>query len=231
MSPAPIKSNLAQVLQKIHQAAQRAGRDPSTIQLIAVSKTHPPEAIDELVRCGVRTFGESRIQEAKAKVPLCSSRIQWHLIGHLQSNKAKIAVQLFEVIQSVDSLRLAEELEKHAHESSKRISILLQVNVAGEAQKFGLAPSEAASLAKEINALKHLELRGLMTIPPLAENPEDARIYFRQLTRLRNEIQDQLGIGLPELSMGMSGDYEIAIEEGATWVRVGSALFGERTQR
>lgn len=194
-------------------------RIPAHVTLVAVTKTVPPEHVDDALNAGITIFGENKIQEAKAKIPLVSSRARWHFIGHLQSNKARDAVELFELIHSVDSVKLAGELNKCADRAGKTQPILLEVNVSGEASKFGIKPQDLPATLAEIQKLSRLEVRGLMTVPPLKKDP---RPYFRQLRQLRDET------GLRELSMGMSHDFEIAIEEGATIVRVGTAIFGER---
>jgi len=185
------------------------------------------EMIEEAAGLGLRIFGENKVQEAKGKVPQCSSRFQWHMIGHLQSNKARDAVQLFSMIQSVDSLSLAEEVNKWAEKLSKRMPILIEVNTGGEGSKYGFKPDSIP--IEEINALSRLEVQGLMTVAPYTTAPERVRPYFRKLRELRDECSERLGAPLPHLSMGMSGDFEIGIEEGATIVRVGTALFGPRS--
>jgi pyridoxal phosphate enzyme (YggS family) len=189
------------------------------VTLIAVTKTVEPQRIAEALAAGVTVCGESKVQEAKAKIPLVSGRARWHFIGHLQTNKVRDAVDLFEMIQSVDSVRLAREIEKWADRLGKTMPVLLEVNVAGEASKFGMKPEELPGALAELNALRRIEVRGLMTIPPAGKDP---RPFFRRLRELRDAH------GLPELSMGMSHDYEIAVEEGATMVRIGTAIFGER---
>ncbi|MBM3860826.1 MAG: YggS family pyridoxal phosphate-dependent enzyme [Verrucomicrobia bacterium] len=189
-------------------------------QLIAVSKTVPPEGIEEALAAGQLLFGESKVQEAKAKIPVVSSRARWHMVGHLQSNKARDAVALFELIHSVDSVSLAAELNKWADRAGKTQAILLEVNVSGEVSKFGLKPEDVEGVLTQINALPRVEVRGLMTVPPAGK---DARPFFRQLREMRDRL------GLTELSMGMSHDFEIAIAEGATMVRIGAAIFGERS--
>lgn len=209
-------------------ACERAGRAPESVRLLAVSKTHPPETIREAVNCGQLLFGENKIQEAKAKIPLCPGKCRWHFIGHLQSNKVRDAVELFEMIQGVDSLALAREINRRGEQAAKRMPVLLEVNVAGEASKFGYAPERLLAELGELNALPKIEIHGLMAIPPFTPEPEKARPYFRRLRELKARAENLLGAPLPELSMGMSGDFEIAIEEGATLVRVGTALFGER---
>ena len=217
-----LADNLERIRARIAAACQRAGRDVGEVLLLGVTKTVPPETIDMAVSAGLTTFGENKIQEAKAKIPLVSGRAHWHFIGHLQSNKAREAVGLFDLIHSVDSLKLAGELDKWAAHTGKHQPILLEVNVAGEASKHGLRPEDVPGAMAQINRLVHLEVRGLMTIPPFTANPEQARPYFKQLQTLRDQL------GLPELSMGMSHDFEVAIAEGATIVRVGAAIFGER---
>jgi hypothetical protein len=192
---------------------------PAHVTLVAVTKTVPPERVDEALAAGITVFGENKIQEAKAKIPAVSSRARWHFIGHLQTNKARDAVELFDLIHSVDSLKLAGELNKCAERAGKTQPILLEVNMSGEASKFGVKPGDVPALVAEVSRFPRLELRGLMTVPPFGR---DARPFFRQLRQLRDEI------GLRDLSMGMSHDYEIAIEEGATLIRLGTAIFGER---
>ena len=203
-----IRENLERIRARLGQA-----------QLIAVSKTVPPERIEEAVAAGQWLFGESKVQEAKAKIPVVSGRVRWHMVGHLQSNKARDAVALFDLIHSVDSVSLATELNKWAERMGKTQAILLEVNVSGEASKFGFKPEDVEAALEQINALPRVEVRGLMTIPPAGK---DARPFFRQLRQLRDRL------GLAELSMGMSHDYEVAVEEGATMVRIGTAIFGER---
>ncbi len=216
------------ILKRVAAACERAKRDPVSVTLVAVSKTFPPEAVNALARLGVRDFGENKVREAKAKIPECDGRIRWHGIGHLQTNKVRDAVRLFSMLHSVDSLRLAQEIERHAAAQSKRMPVLLEVNVAGEGAKFGFKSEEVVEGALTINQLTHLELRGLMTMPPFAEESEKSRPFFRRLAQLKMEIEQKLGAPLPDLSMGMSGDFEVAIEEGATMVRIGTVLFGER---
>lgn len=216
------------IQERISCACAKAGRKPEEVTLVAVSKTHPPEAVDALARLGVMDFGENKIQEAKAKIPLCDGRLRWHGIGHLQTNKVRDAVHLFSMIHAVDSIRLVEELEKQAEIQSKFTQILLEVNVSGERSKFGLKPEEVAGVISRVQEMRRLQLRGLMTMAPYSEKSEDSRPFFAQLRKIKLEMERQLGIILPDLSMGMSGDFEVAIEEGATLIRVGTALFGER---
>jgi pyridoxal phosphate enzyme (YggS family) len=219
-----LRANLDQVRGRIAAATQRAGRRTDEVMLVAVSKTVAPGRIDEALALGISTFGESKVQEAKAKIPLVSSRARWHFIGHLQTNKARDAVELFELIHSVDSLKLAAELNKCAEHAGKRLAVLLEINVSGGARKFGIKPEDLNGMLGQIAALPRLEVQGLMTLAPFAEDVEKARPYFRRLRELRNAV------GLRELSMGMSNDFEVAIEEGATIVRIGTAIFGERTR-
>jgi pyridoxal phosphate enzyme (YggS family) len=225
-----IADSYSQIKGRIEGACHRAGRDPSGILLLPVSKGQPAEAVEAAASLGLRVFGENKVQEAKAKIPLCSSKLQWHMIGHLQSNKSRDAAQFFSMIESVDSLELAMELNKWAEKLSRRIPILLEVNVAGEASKFGFKPNDVLSSVNEINALPRLEVQGLMTIAPYSPDPERARPFFKGLRELRDKCNERLGAPLPHLSMGMSGDFEVAIEEGATMVRIGTAIFGEREQ-
>ena len=212
----------------IENACDRAGRKANEISLVAVSKTHPKETIQELYDLGHRSFGENKIQEGLLKVPDLPKDIEWRMIGHLQTNKCRDAVRLFHMIESVDSLKVAQELQKHGDRALKQVPVLLEINVAGEATKYGFRPSEALEQLEALNDLSRLEIHGLMTIAPYTQEPERVRPFFQQLRELRDELETQLGAPLPTLSMGMSGDYEIAIEEGATVVRVGSAIFGPR---
>ncbi len=209
-------------------ACDRAGRKPNEVTLVAVTKSQPPEIVSEAARLGLRLFGENKIQEAKAKIPLCSGRLRWHFIGHLQTNKARDAVELFEMVQSVDSLHLAEELNKRAEQAARHLPILLEVNIVGEASKFGYRPEKLQGELDQLNALPRLEIHGLMTVPPWTTDPENVRPIFRQMRELKEDCEQKLGAPLPHLSMGMTSDFEVAIEEGATMVRIGTALFGER---
>lgn len=223
-----IESNIRTIREQIEQACERSGRAPSEVTLVAVSKFHPWQAVREAAEAGLRFFGESRIQEAKLKIPQCPSSLHWHLIGHLQSNKCRDAVGLFEMIQSVDSWPLAEQLNKAAEKRGSSLPILLEVNVAGEASKFGYTPETLTGDLLKLNDLSRLEIHGLMAIPPWTPQPEKARAHFRSLANLRKKCEDILQAPLPVLSMGMSSDFEIAIEEGSTLIRVGTAIFGER---
>jgi PLP dependent protein len=226
-----LAENLQQIESRIQDACARAGRSRDSVTLLAVSKTHPPEAIREATTLGLIYFGENKVQEAKAKIPLCPGKARWHFIGHLQSNKCRDAVELFEMIQSVDSLALAQEINKRAEQAARTMPVLLEINVAGEGSKFGYQPEAMLAELKAINALPRLEVHGLMAIPPFSPVAEKSRPYFRKLRELKLEAEQVLGAPLPQLSMGMSGDFEIAIEEGATIIRVGTALFGERIRK
>ena len=229
-----IADNLARVRQRIADAARRAGRRPEEIALMAVTKTFPPEIIREAYAAGQRLFGENRVQEFAEKVPSLVNLpgVEFHLIGHLQSNKAGKATQIFSGIDSVDSLPLAEKLNGAVGKAGKRLQVLIEINVGGEAAKSGVAPGspELEALLAAAPRLEHLEFRGLMSIPPFGEDPESARPYFRSLRELRDQIDARKlpAISLDVLSMGMSHDFEIAIEEGSTCVRVGTAIFGTR---
>ena len=217
--------NLAEVKEKIAGAAQKAGRRADEIKLIAVSKTHPPEAVREAMAAGAHVFGENKVQEAEEKIPeIGRERAEWHLIGHLQSNKARKAVRLFDVIHTLDSIELAERLERIClEEKREKLRVLIQVDVAGEATKSGIAVKDLPPLIEFLRDCKCLKLDGLMILPPFFEDAEKTRPFFRRLRELRDRL-------LPsgELSMGMSHDFETAIREGATMVRVGTAIFGER---
>jgi pyridoxal phosphate enzyme (YggS family) len=225
-----LAENLEAIQRRMAAACARVGRSPGTVTLIAVSKGQPPEAVAEAARLGLTLFGENKVQEAKAKIPLCPSRLHWHLIGHLQTNKCRDAVGMFEMIQSVDSLHLAEEINQRAEQAAKTIPILLEVNAAGEASKSGYSPERLLAEFSQINALPRLEIHGLMSVPPWTPNPEKTRPLFRQLRELKDQCEQLLGAPLPSLSMGMTGDFEVAIEEGATMVRIGTGLFGARTK-
>lgn len=213
-----IRDNLEAVERRIASACQRSGRKRDSVTLVAVSKTFPAAAVDEAIAAGATDIGENRVQEARDKRPSVGGAARWHLIGHLQSNKAKDAVRLFDVIQTVDSLSLARKISAAA---ASPVDVLLEINIGNEPQKSGLQPGEVGAVAGEIGALPNIRLRGMMTIPPQG-TPDETRTYFRRLRAMRDTL------GLPELSMGMSEGFEVAIEEGATIVRVGRAIFGER---
>jgi pyridoxal phosphate enzyme (YggS family) len=220
--------NLNAIRRRIEAACARVGRDPGSVLLLAVTKSQPPEVVTEAAKLGLTIFGESKIQEAKAKIPLSPGLARWQMIGHLQSNKCRDAVELFEMIQSVDSLPLAQEINKRAEQASKKMPILLEVNGMGEASKFGYQPEDLLAELGRLAALPRLEIQGLMTVPPWAPEAEKSRPVFRELRELREKCERILGYPLPHLSMGMTGDFEVAIEEGATIVRVGTGLFGSR---
>lgn len=222
-----LADNLEEIQRGMVAACERSRRDPADVSLIAVSKGHSPHAIAEAVDAGLAIFGESKVQELKSKVGRCSNRISWHMIGHLQTNKCRDAVHFSSMIHSVDSMHLAEEIEKWADRAAKSMPVLLEVNVAGEASKSGYSPDAVLADLDGLNALGHIEIHGLMTIAPFSEDPERVRAFFRKLHDLKLRCEDQLGAPLPQLSMGMSNDFEVAIEEGATMIRVGTSLFGK----
>ncbi len=232
-----IAENIAAIRERIAVAASRAGRDPATVQLMAVSKTKPPEDIRAAYEAGQRLFGENRVQEFEQKAPAVRENLglRCHLIGHLQSNKANRAAELFDAVDSVDSLHLLEKLNQAAQKAGKVLSVLIEINIGGEEQKEGLPPdcSEFNELLLAAPRLPNVAIRGLMTVPPFLDNPEDVRPYFRQLRLLRDQIAARQlpAVSMEELSMGMSHDFEIAVEEGSTCVRIGTAIFGERTYR
>jgi len=235
-SVSSVVGNLAAVRERIAAAARRAGRRPEEIALMAVSKTFPPTVIREAYEAGQRLFGENRVQEFSDKAPALRdlTDAEWHMIGHLQSNKAAKAAELFSAVDSVDSLRLAEKLNAAAQRANKRLPVLIEINVGSEAAKSGAAPDspELKQLLSAAPSLEALQFRGLMTIPPFTEDPQQARPYFRRLRELRDQLSASRfpGIRLDVLSMGMSHDFEVAIEEGSTCMRVGTAIFGERTK-
>ena len=208
-------------------AAQRSGRDPREIKLVAVSKTVDVVRIKEAVEAGASIFGENYVQEAQKKIEEIGRSVAWHFIGHLQSNKAKHAVRLFDVVHSVDSLALAEELNRRAEQAGRVLKVMMEVNLSGETTKFGADEESVLNLAKMIRHLHHLSLEGLMTMPPYFDSPEMSRPYYIGLRELKERMVRE-GIPMKELSMGMSNDFEIAVEEGATFVRVGTAIFGTR---
>jgi len=216
-----IRDNIAAVEERIAHACVRAGRAREDVKLVAVSKTFPAEFVDEAIAAGITDIGENRVQEARDKKPLVRGSVRWHLIGHLQTNKAKDAVKLFDVIEAVDSLDLAEKLARAAEGQGKTIDVMLQVNIGDEPQKSGLGRGDVDGIAKQVAGLAPLRLIGLMAIPPVG-TPDESRPYFRELRSMRDAL------GLKELSMGMSEDFEAAIEEGSTMVRVGRAIFGSR---
>jgi hypothetical protein len=225
-----IAANLARIATRIAEAAQKCGRSPDEIELVAVSKTHAAEKVQAAVEAGQLLFGESRVQEARAKIPLLPSRLRWHFIGHLQKNKIRHALPLFELFHGIDSLALAQDMDRIAEEEGMRPRILLEVNLAGEASKHGFSPEPLRRDLETTLSLGRLTIEGLMTIPPLSPEAEASRRYFVALRELRDQLEREFNVRLPQLSMGMSGDFAIAIEEGATLVRVGTAIFGERSR-
>lgn len=225
-----IADNLKTVADRIASAAKSSGRDLSSVKLVVVTKTVDVDRIREAVDAGASILGENRVQEAKEKIEKLGPIASWHLIGHLQTNKAKYAVKLFYLIHSVDSLELAKEIDKQAAKIGKVQDVLIEVSISGEASKAGVAPENAAALIKDAVKLKNISIKGLMTIPPFSDNPEDSRPYFKKLRELSESVarENIPGVSMKELSMGMSGDFEVAIEEGSTMVRVGTAIFGKR---
>lgn len=231
-----LKANLEKVLKRIEMVAENCGRTPGSVRLVAVTKTVPAEKIIKAIEAGADMFGENYVQEAREKImDLSAYPVSWHFIGHLQRNKAKYAVHLFDLIHSVNSIKLAREIDKQADKLGKVQEILIQVNVSGESQKSGVAPEKTPDMIKVVAGFENVSLRGLMTMPPFFNDPERVRPFFRKLRSLRDQIQKDLlvqtgteHIQLYELSMGMTGDFEAAIEEGATLVRIGTAIFGER---
>ncbi len=227
-----MKKALKEIQERIRQAAVDAGRDPEAITLVAVSKTQSAETVRQGIEAGIRHLGENYIQEAIKKMDeLTASEVTWHFIGHLQSNKAKYAVGRFDWLHGVDSRKLARTLDREAEKQNLIQKVLIEVNIAGEDSKFGVAEDQVADLAKEIGAMAHLSLRGLMTMPPLFNDPEGVRPFFSALRRLRDDIGklELPGVRMEELSMGMTGDFEAAVAEGATMVRIGTAIFGARS--
>jgi len=223
-----IAENLERVREQIAQSAAKTGRTADDIELVAITKTHPPEKVREAVEAGQTLFGESRVQEARDKIPELPSNLRWHFVGHLQKNKIRHALPLFELFHSVDSLALAQEMDRIAADEGMHPRVLLEVNVAGEGSKFGFAPDKLREQMEALLALQRLSILGLMTIPPLADEAEVSRRYFVQLRELRDRLQTKFHVDLPQLSMGMTQDFPIAVEEGGTLVRVGTAIFGER---
>ncbi|MFW6011047.1 MAG: YggS family pyridoxal phosphate-dependent enzyme [Desulfosalsimonas sp.] len=227
-----ITENIRLIQERIRNAAISCGRDPESVKLVAVTKTVEPERIRKAVDTGLNCFGENYIQEARQKAQdLADCDISWHFIGHLQSNKAKYAVRIFDLIHSVDSFKLARELDRQAEKHGRIQNILIQINLGQEQSKSGITQKEAPGLARQISELDNLSIQGLMTMPPFFDQPEKVRPFFRKLAMLRDKISGENipGVEPKELSMGMTGDFEVAVEEGSTMVRIGTALFGERT--
>jgi len=212
-------------------AAAKSGRSVDDVELVAITKTHPAEKVREAIEAGQTLFGESRVQEARAKIPELPSNIRWHFVGHLQKNKIRHALPLFEIIHSIDSLALAQDINRIAQEEGLHPRVLLEVNVAGEGSKFGFAPDKLREQMQELLALARLSIEGLMCIPPLGVESEDSRKFFVQVRELRDSLEKEFSVKLPQLSMGMTQDFAIGIDEGATLVRVGTAIFGERRAR
>ena len=214
-------------MEQIEKAAQRSGRDSSEVKLVAVSKTVEVARVREAIEAGVSILGENYVQEAQKKIEEIGHPVAWHFIGHLQSNKAKYAVRLFDMIHSLDSIPLAEELDRRAEKEGRTMNVMIEVNLSGETTKFGSEEARTFDIARKVLNLRHLSLAGLMTMPPYFDSPEMSRSYFIQLRELKEKMIKE-GVPVKELSMGMSNDFEVAIEEGATYVRVGTAIFGER---
>jgi len=226
-----VAENLKAVMDRIASASKRSGRDPSSVKLVVVTKTVDHDRIIQAVNAGAVILGENRVQEAKEKIEALGKTASWHLIGHLQTNKAKYAVKLFDLIHSVDNLELAREIDRQAAKIGKVQDILIEVNIAGETAKAGVVITGTPGLVREAAKLRNISVKGLMTMPPYSEDPEDSRSYFRKLRELAGTIEKENipSVSMQELSMGMSGDFEVAIEEGATLVRVGTAIFGTRS--
>jgi pyridoxal phosphate enzyme (YggS family) len=225
-----ISENLARVRERIEAAARRSGRDPEEVHLVAVSKSVEPERVRQAIEAGVKILGENYVQEAQKKIEALGRGVAWHFIGHLQTNKTRVAVRLFDFIHSVDSLTLAQELNRQAKLQGRILPVLLQVNISGEMTKFGAQAKEVFLLAEKLSPMEGIEVKGLMAMPPFLENPEDSRPYFVGLRKLGERLAQQKipRIVMEEFSMGMSNDFEVAVEEGATLVRVGTAIFGPR---
>ena len=225
-----LTENVIEFEKNIQAACDRAGRSREEVRLIAVSKTKPVSDIEEVLTTGILDYGENKVQELSDKYDVLPKNIRWHMIGHLQRNKVKYLIGTTVLIHSVDSLRLAEQIEHEAAKADTIMNVLIEVNVAGEESKFGTTCNEAIELVRAVAALKHVKIKGLMTIAPFTDNPEDNRIYFKKLKQLSVDIKSKNidNVDMDELSMGMTGDYEVAIEEGATMVRVGTGIFGER---
>jgi pyridoxal phosphate enzyme (YggS family) len=226
-----IPERLCAVRGRIAGACSRCGRDPSEVTIVAVAKTHGPDAVREAAGAGIGIIGENRVQEAIQKMPQCPSSLRWHMVGHLQSNKSRVAVSMFDMIHSVDSVKLLDRLDRDAEEEGRRLPVCLEVNVSGESSKFGLAPGDVPAVLEAATRLRWVEVVGLMTIPPFTPEPEGARPFFRRLREFREGWRTGSGMELGTLSMGMSNDFEVAVEEGATIVRLGTVLFGERARR
>ena len=228
---ASIADNLEHVREKIAEAAAKSGRSDEGVDLVAISKTHEAAKVREAIEAGQTLFGESRVQEARVKIPELPSNIRWHFVGHLQKNKIRHALPLFELIHSIDSLALAQEMNRIAEEEGLHPRVLIEVNVAGEGSKIGFEPEKLRAEMESLLDLPRLSILGLMCIPPIAEEAEASRKYFVKLRDLRDSLQTAFRVDLAQLSMGMTQDFAVAVEEGATLVRVGTAIFGERSKR
>ena len=226
-----VAENLERVREQITQAAAKAGRSANDVELVAITKTHPAERVREAVDAGHTLFGESRVQEARTKIPELPSNLRWHFVGHLQKNKIRHALPLFELFHGVDSLALAQEINRIAAEEGGHARVLLEVNVAEEGSKFGFKTESLRAEMESLLKLPRLSIEGLMCIPPLADEAEASRKYFVQSRELRDSLEKEFDLTLPHLSMGMTNDFPVAVEEGATLVRVGTAIFGERPRR
>ena len=223
-----IGDNLNRVREQMSTAAAKSGRTSNDVELVAITKTHPADSVREAIEAGQILFGESRIQEARVKIPELPSNCRWHFVGHLQKNKIRHALPLFEIFHGIDSLQLARDINRIAEEEGLYPRILLEVNVAGEGSKFGFAPDGLGQQMEGLLALPRLSIEGLMCIPPVAMESEDSRKFFVQVRELRDSLEEEFSLKLPQLSMGMTQDFLIGIEEGATLVRVGTAIFGDR---
>lgn len=225
-----IAANIAAVRQRIAAAAARSKRSPDSVKLLAVTKTVPVGVIEKAIRAGITALGENYVQEARKKIAVIGGNMPWHMIGHLQTNKAKYAVTLFDYIHSVDRMDLAAEIDKRAGRAGRQINILIEINISGEKTKNGIPAAKAIALLQDLSAMQHIAVKGLMTMAPYSNEPETSRPYFRELRNLQQNIIKAgiAGIRMEELSMGMTDDFEVAIEEGATLVRIGRAIFGER---
>ncbi|MCG1013379.1 YggS family pyridoxal phosphate-dependent enzyme [Tepidanaerobacter sp. GT38] len=225
-----LKQNIQQIKSKIKAAAERSGRNWEDIHLVAVTKNFSAEVVQAAVDCGIVLLGENRVQEAKSKIELVKGDVKWHLIGHLQRNKVKTAIGMFSMIQSLDSFRLAEEIQKRAEQAERVVDVLVQVNIGREITKYGIDPDNTESFIEKVSSFPNIKIRGLMAIAPFKENPEDVRSYFRHLYNIFESLKQKSirNVNMEYLSMGMSHDFEVAIEEGANMVRIGTGIFGTR---
>ncbi len=223
-----ISESIEKVQERLAGACARAGRSVDEVRLVAVTKKVEPARVAEAFECGLHVMGENRVQEAKQKISMCPGGIEWHMIGHLQTNKVKDAVRMFTMVHSVDSLKLLECIDRESGSAGVVMPVCLEVNVSGESSKFGMPPEDLGDVLKAGTKLMNVDIVGLMTMPPFTEDPEDARPFLRRLREIRDRAREEEGFELPELSMGMSNDFEVAIEEGSTMVRVGSDIFGRR---